>query len=115
MQWLTLVSEDAGVQRLKADNRQPVTARSVDAVAPYPSAHPAHIGEDRVSRQHPVQDRRQDERRNGGDRRKHQTAVLLDTRSQHDRRNNFEDRRRQAPTEDAQATTTPRTRINLYA
>ena len=115
MQWLTLVSEDAGVQRLKADNRQPVTARSVDAVAPYPSAHPVRIGEDRVSRQHPVQDRRQDERRNGGDRRKHQSAVLLDTRSQHDRRNIFEDRRHQASAEDTQVKTISRTRINLYA
>ncbi len=115
MQWLTLVSEDAGVQSLKADNRRPVKAQSVDAVAPYPSTHPLRIGEAKVDRQQPVQDRRQGERRNGEDRRKRQITILLDTRSQHNRRSIIEDRR-QTSAEDAEvSTTSPRTRINLYA
>ncbi len=115
MQWLTLLSEDAGVQSLKADNRRPVKAQSVDAVAPYPSTHPLRIGEGKIDRQQPVQDRRQSERRNGEDRRKRQTTVLLDTRSQHNRRSITEDRR-QTPAEDTEAaTTSPRARINLYA
>ena len=109
MQWLTLVSEDAGTQNLKSGNRRPVIAHSnVDAVA-----HSARIGENPVQQQpRPPQDRRRHERRHGDDRRQHQTAVLLDTRSRHDRRNRIENRR-QAPAEDT-PTTTSRTRINLY-
>jgi hypothetical protein len=112
MQWLNLVSEDAGVQSLKAEARQPATTRGVDAVAPYPSAHPVRLGEGTDARQKPVQDRRQGERRAGGDRRKAQQAVLLDTRSQHNRRDI--DNRRQTRSGGAEAKPS-RTRINLYA
>lgn len=112
MQWLNLVSEDAGVQRLKAEARQPATTPGVSAVAPYPSVHPAHIGEASNARQKPIQDRRHGERRKGTDRRKQQKAVLLDTRSQHDRRNI--DNRRQ-PQSGEKETTPSRMRINLYA
>ena len=112
MQWLTLVSEDAGVQRLKAEARQPATTRSVDAVASYPSTHPVQIGEGSSTRQKPIRDRRLGERRKGGDRRKAQQPVLLDTRSQHDRR--AIDNRRQIQYRSTEAKPS-RTRINLYA
>jgi hypothetical protein len=113
MQWLTLVSEDAGVQRLKSDARQPATARAVDAVAAYPAAHPAQLGEGASARKAPVKDRRQGERRKQGDRRKEQQPVLLDTRSRHDRRSI--DNRRQSQTSGAKHAPSPARRINLYA
>ena len=112
MQWLNLVSEDAGVQRLKAEARQTAKTRGVNAVAPYPKAHPVQIGEDRRTGQKPVTDRRRGERRKGVDRRKQQTAVLLDTRSQHDRRSIGS--RRQSDSGNGKAAR-PSTRINLYA
>ena len=113
MQWLNLVSEDAGVQSLKAEARQPATTRGVNAVAPYPSVHPVQIGEgSNARRQKPVQDRRHGERRQGADRRQQQKPVLLDTRSQHDRRD-IDNRRR--PQSGDTETTPSRTRINLYA
>ena len=112
MQWLNLVSEDAGVQRLKTEARQTAKTRGVNAVAPYPKVHPVQIGEDRRARQKPVTDRRQGERRKGAERRKQQIPVLLDTRSQHDRRSI--DGRRQSDSGNAEAATS-RTRINLYA
>lgn len=111
MQWLSLVTEDSGVQRLKADNRKPAVTADVDAVSPYPSAHPARIGEGGNAQQRrPLQDRRKQDRRNGGDRRQQQVPVLLDTRSSHDRRG-IENRRRPTGSE----TPSPRTRLNLYA
>ena len=113
MQWLNLVSEDAGVQSLKAEARQPATTRGVSAIAPYPSVHPVQIGEgSNARRQKPVQDRRHGERRKGADRRQQRNTVLLDTRSQHDRREI--DNRRQPQSGDAE-TTPSHTRINLYA
>lgn len=112
MQWLNLVSEDAGVQRLKAEARQPATTRGVSAVAPYPTVHPVHTGEGGNARQQPAQDRRHSERRKGNDRRKQQKAVLLDTRSQHDRRGI--DNRRQPNSGDTEVSPS-RSRINLYA
>jgi hypothetical protein len=112
MQWLNLVSEDAGVQSLKSEARQPAATRGVEALAAYPSVHPAYIGEGNHARQKPTQDRRRDERRQGNDRRKEQQAVLLDTRSQHDRRKINNRRQTQSGSPE---TTTSRTRINLYA
>jgi hypothetical protein len=92
MQWLKLVSEDGGVQRLKANNRLPVRTPGVDPVPPYPATHSARIDTARQSHARPVKDRRQSDRRKGGERRKKQVAVVLDTRSKHDRRA-LEDRR----------------------
>ena len=113
MQWLNLVSEDAGVQSLKAEARRPATTRGVSAVAPYPVVHPVQIGEgSNPRRQKPVQDRRHGERRKGADRRQQQKTVLLDTRSQHDRREI--DNRRQ-PQSGEKETRPSRMRINLYA
>lgn len=111
MQWLTLVPEDSGVQRLKADNKLPATTRDVDQVAPFPRVHSAHIGDGQKSRlAMPTKERRSTERRQG-DRRKKQVPVLLDTRSKHDRRG-FENRRK---TDNDQAAATPiHRRLNLY-
>ncbi len=87
MQWLKLVSEDGGVQRLKAVNRLPVRAPGVDAVPAYAATHSAGSGEHpKPDRRRPVKERRQNERRQGGDRRQKQVPVVLDTRSKHDRR-----------------------------
>jgi hypothetical protein len=113
MQWLSLVTEDSGVQRLKADNRKPAITGNVDAVSPYPSTHAARIGDGTAGRQHqPDRERRQGERRNGSERRRKQVPVLLDTRARHDRRG-IENRRRS--NSDEAATPVPRTRVNLYA
>ena len=87
MQWLKLVSEDGGVQRLKACNRLPAVTPAVDPVPPYPATHSARIdGRPVPGSRRPLKDRRQNERRQGSDRRKKQVAVILDTRSKHDRR-----------------------------
>jgi len=112
MQWLTLVPEDSGVQRLKADNRKPAVTGSVDPVSPYPRAHPTRSGEQIESRQRPVHDRREGERRRGGERRREQVPVLLDTRCQEDRRA-IENRRASVAT--GEHPPTARLRINLYA
>ena len=110
MQWLSLVTEDAGVQRLKADNRLPVITRSVDAVSPYPAVHPAHIGEGKRIEPVTGRDRRGKERRRG-ERRKQQVPVILDTRCAN--RRDIENRRSSSTTE---ATEAPfAVRINLYA
>ena len=93
MQWLNLVSEDGGIQRLKADNLQPAVTTGIKAVPPYPSTHPVQIGERRDSRGKPVSDRRRAERRRGNERRQKQVPVMLDTRSSRDRRT-IEDRRK---------------------
>ena len=112
MQWLTLVSEDNGVQRLKADNRRPVVARAVDAVSPYPSTHPVRVGEHpEIQRQH-VEIRRYGERRKRGDRRHKQVPVILDTRSSHDRRA-LQSRRATHSVDEKPDT--PHQRINVYA
>lgn len=113
MQWLSLVTEDNGVQRLKADNKKPAITGNVDAVSPYPSTHATRIGDGTGGRQRqPGRERRQDERRNGGERRREQVPVLLDTRARHDRRG-IENRRKSDI--DETATQVPRTRVNLYA
>jgi hypothetical protein len=111
MQWLTLVSEDAGVQRLKADNRKPMVTPDVDPLSPYPSTHAVKTGDNTVNRQRPEADRRQSERRNGGERRRKQEPLLLDTRSSHDRRR-IENRRQSTSKRDQRPVI--RTRINLY-
>ncbi|TCK19428.1 hypothetical protein DFR30_2739 [Thiogranum longum] len=114
MQWITLVPEDAGVQRLKADNRRPVITRNVDAVSPYPSAHALRIGEGNRRESAPHGERRADERRAGAERRKQQVPVLLDTRSKHDRR--AIDNRRTIDATDNNSDQRPRrVRLNLYA
>ncbi|GEM_PF-1493543 len=114
MQWITLVPEDAGLQRLKADNRRPVITRHVDAVSPYPSAHPAHIGERRQRDIAEHRERRSGDRRMGNDRRKQQVPVLLDTRSKHDRRA-IDNRRQTISRETATGKPERRARLNLYA
>ena len=100
------------MQRLKADNRQPVVARAVDSVSPYPSAHPVKIGEHPENRRQRTTNRRQDERRQGNDRRREQVPVMLDTRSNHDRR--ALQNRRAAHNGDETADA-PQLRINVYA
>ena len=112
MQWLTLVSEDSGVQRLKAQNRLPAKTTEVGAVSPYPSTHSVQVGERQENNRQPVKDRRQGERRGGNDRRKKQVPVILDTRSNHDRRT-IENRRKNKTAGDDVPVC--RTRINLYA
>ena len=110
MQWLSLVPEDAGVQRLQAE--RPATARTaqLDAVARYPSAHPAQIGERRANAPAPRRERRGGERRQG-DRRGQQLAGAFDPRSKHDRRG-CQDRRRPA----GEAVATPKgAGIDVYA
>ena len=101
MQWLKLVSEDGGVQHLKAVNRLPVRAPGVDAVPAYPATHSARSGErPETDRRRPLKDRRQNERRQGGERRKKQVPVVLDTRSKHDRRALENRRGSKKPSED---------------
>ncbi len=112
MQWLTLIPEDSGVQRLKADNRKPVVARAVDSISPYPSTHPVQIGEQRGSRRQRNESRRQGERRRGEERRHEQIPVILDTRSSHDRRALQNRRTDHNVDETADA---PPQRINVYA
>jgi len=112
MQWINLVPEDAGLQRLKADNRRPVITRDVDAVSPYPSAHAPRIGDGTRRESTPHRDRRASDRRTGSDRRKQQLAVLLDTRSKHDRR--AIGNRRSIETTDTEQRP-QRARLNLYA
>jgi len=112
MQWLKLVSEDGGVQRLKAGNRLPATTPGVDPVPAYPATHSAHIGErPEPGSRRPLKDRRQNERRQGGERRKKQIPVVLDTRSKHDRRA-LENRRESKNR--CQDKPPARSRINVY-
>jgi len=110
MQWLTLVSEDAAVQRLRSARPATASTGRLHGVAGYPSAHPAQIGEPRVDEPAARRERRRGERRME-QRRDQQLPVAFDTRSRHDRRG-CQDRRR-APDE---AQTTPRvTGIDVYA
>jgi hypothetical protein len=112
MQWLTLVPEDSGVQRLKADNRKPAVTGSVDPVSPYPRVHPTRSGKQIETRSRPAHDRRQGERRRGDERRREQVPVLLDTRCREDRRA-IENRRAPATTDEHPPVV--RRHINLYA
>lgn len=109
MQWLTLVSEDNGLQRLKADNRRPSVARAVDPVYAYPSTHPASIGDQQKTLRQGIASRHQEERRKGGDRRCKQVPVILDTRCNNDRRALHGARSADGNPD------TPRQRINVYA
>ncbi len=87
MQWIKLVPEDAGIQNLRIDNKRPAVTRDVNAVAPYPRTQKTGPGHDENARRTgAVRDRRKGDRRKGGNRRKKQVPVLLDTRSKHDRR-----------------------------
>ena len=113
MQWLKLVSEDAGLQRLKAVNRLPASTPGIDPVPPYPATHSACIGgHPEPGSRRPLKDRRQNERRQGGDRRKKQIPVVLDTRSKHDRRA-LENRREGKKCRKNKPSA--RSRINVYA
>ena len=112
MQWLKLVSEDGGVQRLKAVNRLPARAPHVDAVPAYPATHSARSGE-YPEPGRPLKDRRQNERRQGGERRKKQVPIVLDTRSKHDRR--ALENRRDGNKRCEDKTPAPRSGINVYA
>jgi hypothetical protein len=112
MQWLKLVSEDGGVQRLKASNRLPAATTGVEPVPPYPATHSARIdGRSEPDNRRPLKDRRQNERRQGSDRRKKQVPVILDTRSKHDRRA-LENRRENKNRCDNKPPA--RSRINVY-
>ncbi len=110
MQWLTLVPEDAGVQRLRAE--RPVTASTgqLDTVARYPSSHPVQIGETHLRAPAPRRERRRGERRQG-DRRGQQLASAFDTRGKHDRRG-CQDRRQSTG---AAAITAKGAGIDVYA
>ncbi|GMQ89520.1 MAG: hypothetical protein BMS9Abin09_1016 [Gammaproteobacteria bacterium] len=108
MQWLTLLSEDYGVQSLRADNRKPAIARAVERVSPYPSAHPARIGEHPETPHQHVENRHQGDRRKSGDRRRKQVPVILDTRSNRSRRALYSQN-------GDKAAGTPSQRINVYA
>ena len=106
MQWIPPLSEDYGVQRLRADNRKPAIARAVDPLSPYPSVHPAQVGEHPETPRKYTEIRHQGERRKGSDRRRKQVPVILDTRSSQNRRN---------PQSMDKTAGTPRQRINVYA
>lgn len=111
MQWLKLVSEDGGIQRLRADNRSPATTPVVDPVPQSPAAQPPPLGKHPESNARPRKERRRGERRKGGDRRKKQIPVLLDTRSKHDRRA-LENRRGDAPASPDDPP--PRSGVNIF-
>ena len=61
------------------------TERTVNPVEPYPKSQPVTANED-ATKAPPRKPRKKDERR-GKDRRRQTVPVMLDTRSQHDRRN----------------------------
>ncbi len=107
MQWLTLVPEDSGVQRLKADNRRARVTRAVAAPTPCPPAQGDH---DRPLQAAPV--RRRSERRAGHERRRRQVPVVLDTRCGGDRRDRSEHHTRAANPPRPQSI---RRHIDLYA
>jgi hypothetical protein len=110
MQWLTLVPENTGIQRLRTERPVTASTRRLDAAAPYPSAHAAQIGDPRADSRPPRRERRRTERRHH-ERRGQQLPVAFDTRSKHDRRG-CQDRR--APRD--VSTATPRvTGIDVYA
>lgn len=105
MQWITPLYEDYGVQRLRADNRKPAVARAVDPLSPYPSTHPARVGEYLQAPLKRIENQHQGERRKGGDRRRKQVPVILDTRSSQNRRD----------PQGVDGADAPRQRINVYA
>ena len=112
MHWLSLVSEDNAVQRLQAEKRPPAATSGVASVPAYPTTHSAHIADRPATNAYPARERRKEDRRKGGDRRKEQVPVLLDTRSKHDRRG-IENRRRTEAARKLQRAA--RARINVYA
>jgi hypothetical protein len=82
--FINLIPDDLGVQRLKSENTQPSAARAVTPVDPYPSQQanqPQPLPVPPRRRRKP----RKGERR-GGERRKRQEPVILDTRGSQDRR-----------------------------
>jgi hypothetical protein len=107
---INLIPDDLGVQRLRRENSRPASTGSVTAVDPYPAEQPGQSHPERRLATRRMSERRQGERRRG-ERRREQVAVLLDTRSRHDRRS-ARDRRRQAGQESSVAT---RSGLDLYA
>jgi len=101
MQWLTLVPENSTIQRLQSEYRRPSVTRAVDTLAPCAPVRP--VGP-QVHPENAPGHRR--DRRKGGDRRRRQVAVLLDTRCRPDRR------RSDTSIEQLPAA---QTRIDLYA
>ena len=106
MTFINLIPDDLGVQRLKAENAQPGTARAVTPVDPYPSQQanqpqPLPIPPRRGRRKPRKGNRR------GEQRRKHQERVILDTRDSQDRRQ-LADRR------EDEAETRPPAHLDLY-
>lgn len=101
MQWLTLIPENSTIQRLQSDYRRPAVTRAVDTLTPCAPARPVGPQTDPASALTHRHDRRK-----GGDRRRRQVPVLLDTRCNPDRRRS--DTRVQHPP-------AARTRIDLYA
>jgi hypothetical protein len=112
MQWLTLVPEDSGVQRLKADSRRPKIVRGVDRLAPYGRTAPVQSGKPLLDTIEPVHDRRRGERRRNPERRHEQLPVMLDTRCTPERRNTPD---RRAGSGSAENEPVASSRIDLYA
>lgn len=94
--------EDAGIRNLRNERLKPRTTKAVGEVPPYPEVHPAKVGfheaverevraaqqpEDNDSKQELItHDEAEKRRPRGPDRRQHQAAILLDTRSGGERR-----------------------------
>jgi len=75
--------DDLGTRLLEKDNSQPASTRAVDPAAPSPRPH---APEDQPAPEAPPPAYRGKDRRKGGDRRKKDVPVILDTRSKRERR-----------------------------
>ena len=84
MTTITPIPDDLGNQSLKSDNQQTPTAAAVSAVAPKRAIHNLS-GSARMGQRDNVQRRSKDRRRHE-ERRQKNIPVLLDTRSQRERR-----------------------------
>ena len=93
--------EDAGIRNLRNERLKPRTTEAVGEVPPYPKVHPTKVGlheaverevnalqqsEENEPHQESTAEEDKAERRRPRDRRKQQTAILLDTRSGSERR-----------------------------
>lgn len=90
---------DVGLRDLKTENEQPANARETDPVPPYPRTRERRFDAETPERereqgkQERPQTERRVERRTGGDRRKRDVPVFLDTRNNRERRVSQHDRR----------------------
>ncbi|WJW75252.1 hypothetical protein QVG61_12290 [Thiohalobacter sp. IOR34] len=84
MSGINLRPDDLGLQSLKDQNQAPNKARAVSPAAPYPRVQPG--GERPAAERSAASERPRVERRKGGDRRKRNLPVILDTRTQRERR-----------------------------